>query len=235
MLSLHVRPDAIVVPATPIDEYIMRLIVAAGMMMKGKDAGARIVYPVLHHQHMFAEIKVVEAAVWLRLLGPAYDEWPEDAVATLHARVRMPEMRAGIVSRKAVAECGMRRDGALSDVRHAIHIGRLLLVQAMPMDRGALAQQIILDIDDNLIALAHLYRWAGHHAIDHGDATLQSIAHDAVRPRAVGQIEWTVVAGLREGLIPFDHEGVVARHGWRTRLTVAQARMLAIPFGCPDI
>lgn len=140
MLPLHVRPDAIVVPATPIDEYIVWLIIAAGVMMKGKDAGARLVYPILHDQHMFAEIKVVEAAMRFRMLGPAYNQWPEDTVATLHARVRVPEMRAGIISRKAVAKGGMRRNRTLSDMRHTVHVGRLLLVQAMPVDGGALAQ-----------------------------------------------------------------------------------------------
>lgn len=56
-----------------------------------------------------------------------------------------------------------------------------------------------------------------------------------MRPRAVGQIEWTVEAGLREGLIPFDHKRVMTRHGRRIRLAVPHTGMLTIPFGCPDI
>lgn len=94
---------------------------------------------------------------------------------------------------------------------------------------------MVLNVDHNLITLAYLDGRAGHHAIDHGYATLQSIAQHAVRARAIADIEGTIEASLREGLIPFDHKCIMTLHRGRIYLTVAHTWMLAIPFCGPYV
>lgn len=204
-------------------------------MMVGENVGAGLVDPILDNQNMLTEIEIIKSAMGIGALWSSNDQGTDDAITTLHARVRVPKMCAGVIRREAVTERGMRGNWTLSYVRNTVHVGCLLLVQTMPVNCGAVAQQIVLDINHNLVTLAYLNGRTRHHAIHNGYATLQAIPKDAVRPLTVRQIEGTVKAGLREGLIPFNHKGVVASHGWCIHLTIPHTWMLSIPFRRPDI
>jgi len=52
---------------------------------------------------------------------------------------------------------------------------------------------------------------------------------------AIRKITGAIVAGLRKGLIPFNHKVITTGHGFGSHLTIPVAGMVAIPFSGPNI
>lgn len=78
------------------------------------------------------------------------------------------------------------------------------LMQSMPMDGRALAHQMVLHIDDHFIAATHLDAGARHHSVHDEYAASESVAVNAMRPKAVGFVERAIEARLAQRFVPFD-------------------------------
>ena len=83
-------------------------------------------------------------------------------------------------------------------------------VQSVPVDTGALAGQVILDVDNNLISLAHLNWRSRQLPINNDHSTFHAIGWDAVMSVAVRHVVRTVETSFAHCEVVLDVEAVNA-------------------------
>ena len=101
--------------------------------------------PVVQNEGVFA---VVTQGLFFRL----HDECGRQSALDLQARMRVVKIRARSIGDKIVNECGSRGDRRLSQAGDPVHIVCPLLLNAVPVDRGAFGQ-IIFQRDPQLFPL----------------------------------------------------------------------------------
>lgn len=81
-------------------------------------------------------------------------------------------------------------NGTLCHVRYAIVILRSSLPHAVPVDCDFHSLHVILHVNDDFVALAHLDARSGYHSVRGQDASLHSVRQDAlaVAPYGVGRV-----------------------------------------------
>lgn len=118
-------------------------------------ADAQLVEPVGDGEHV--RVRVVHVLVHVARFRCPYDERSERAVAPLTARVRVPEVRALVVRLVRVPERAVRRHRALRHVRYAVHVRRVALMMAVPVDGRRLLHHGVLHVHHDYIAQAYLH------------------------------------------------------------------------------
>ena len=128
------------------DGALAEVVVVALPLERGVDVLRIVIGPVGQQQRVLAVGGVALAAAALD------DDRAVQPDLFLEARVRVVPVGAGLVHLEAVGERGARRDAVERQPRHAVHVRRQ--DEAVPVDRGALAQAVS-DADGDRVALAH--------------------------------------------------------------------------------
>jgi hypothetical protein len=109
--------------------------------------------PVRERDHRIGRIDIIHARI--RVVRVVDDERPTETVAVLRAVVGVVPERAGLAARvERVRELLARRDGALGHECGPVRPGRVLLEEAVPVDRCCCQHrgvvQLVLDGDFEL-------------------------------------------------------------------------------------
>lgn len=110
---------------------------------------------------MIGQIKVVNISDRNFFNRLADNQSAKNAINFLVSRVRMVEVRSLVIRIESVAECGSVWDGALGEIRHAVHEWSVYLPHAVKVDRCADALSLALNIDDHFVTFTNVQGRAG--------------------------------------------------------------------------
>ena len=106
---------------------------------------------------------------------PVDDQRPSQSVCVLSAIMRVIPAGSECAGPERVRKRGPRCNGALLNGRHSIRPLCLFLEKAMPMDRGSLPVDVIINSDLDRVAPIDIDCWPGYLIIDHDDTSVEAV------------------------------------------------------------
>lgn len=125
----------------------------------------------------------------------------------------MPKVCAHIVGHESIAKTSRGQNRPLGDHAHAVHVGRGLLFDAMPMNAGhSMRSWRVVQRDHDRVALAHLDRRARHEFVHDVDRFEHAVAQNAVLSQTIGVVVWAVEARSAQSCVRLECPVVFAYH-----------------------